>query len=199
MRLMTGHTVLPLSVIILPFILVACGGGGATATPFEIAQAPATRTADPTASPTLTPTSTPSTVPDLTGIWESSDYQCPFGTFHTEKISIQHTNNNLVARKITGDPCVPAGDITFEGSFSEDTNSLLMTVGLPPEPSSGKIPVQISLIDHNSFHIDGLLFVRQVGVKVNLDIIVSNGERTPTYYHHWGASSGSHIAGPTDG
>ena len=104
-----------------------------------------------------------------------------------------------VARKITGDPCVPAGDITFEGSFSEDTNSLLMTVGLPPEPSSGKIPVQISVIDHNSFHINGLLFVRQVGVNVNLDIIGSNGEQTPTNYHHWGASRGSHIAGPTVG
>ena len=199
MRLMKSHTVLPLSVIVLTFILVACRGEVPTAPRFEIAQTLATRTAEPTARPTLTPTSTPSPVPDLSGIWESSDYQCPFGTFHTEQISIIHTNNNLVARKITGDPCVPAGDITFEGSFSEDTNSLLMTVGLPPEPSSGKIPVQISLIDHNSFHINGLLFVRQVGAKVNLDIIGSNGERTPTYYHHWGASSGSHIAGPTEG
>ena len=196
---MKGHTVLPLSVIVLPFVLVACGGEVPTARPFEIAQALATQTAEPTASATLTPTSTPSPVPDLTGIWESSDYQCPFGTFHTEQISIIHTNNNLVARKITGDPCVPAGDITFEGSFSEDTNFLLMTVGLPPEPSSGKIPVQISLIDHDSFRINGLLFVRQVGLKVNLDIIESNGERTPTYDHHWGASSGSHITGPTEG
>ena len=199
MRLMKSHKVLLLSVIGLTFILVACGGEVPTAPRFEIAQTLATRTAEPAASLTLTPTSTPSPVPDLSGIWESSDYQCPFGTFHTEQISIIHTNNNLVARKITGDPCVPAGDITFEGSFSEDTNSLLMTVGLPPEPSSGKIPVQISLIDHNSFHINGLLFVRQAGAKVNLDIIGSNGERTPTYYHHWGASSGSHIAGPTEG
>ena len=199
MRLMKSHTVLPLSVIVLSFILVACGGQAPAPTPFETTQALATRSAEPTASPMLTPTSIPNPVLDLSGIWESSDYQCPFGTFHTEKISIQHTNNHLVARKITGDPCVPAGDITFEGSFSEDTNSLLMTVGLPPEPSSGKIPVQISLIDHNSFHINGLLFVRQVGAKVNLDIIGSNGERTPTYYHHWGASSGSHIAGPTEG
>ena len=199
MRLMKGHTVLPLSVIVLPFILVACGGQVPAPTPFETTQALATRSAEPTASPMLTPTSIPNPVLDLSGIWESSDYQCPFGTFHREKISIQHTNNRLVARKITGDPCVPAGDITFEGSFSEDTNSLLMTVGLPPEPSSGQIPVQIRMIDHNSFHINGLLFVRLVGVKVNLDMIGSNGERTPTYYHHWGASRGSHIAGHTEG
>jgi len=192
MRLMKSHTVLPLSVIVLPFILAACGGPVPEPTPFETTQALATRSAEPTASPVLTPKSIPNPVLDLSGIWESSDYQCPFGTFHTEKISIQHTNNHLVARKITGDPCVPAGDITFEGTFSEETNSLLMTVGSPPEPSSAKIPVQITLIDQNSFHISRLLFVRQVSVKVN-------GERTPTYYHHWGASRGSQFAGPKEG
>ena len=100
---------------------------------------------------TYTITVTTGTGPvDLTGTWES-EYQCPFGTFQREVVVIQHIDDQLTAIKRVGDPCVPAGHVTFAGILTEEINSIRQTVGSPEEPSVTSVAVTITVLDINSF------------------------------------------------
>jgi hypothetical protein len=100
---------------------------------------------------TYTITVTTGTGPvDLTGTWES-EYQCPFGTFQREVVVIQHIDGQLTAIKRVGDPCVPAGHVTFAGILTEEINSIRQTVGSPEEPSVTSVAVTITVLDINSF------------------------------------------------
>jgi RHS repeat-associated protein len=54
---------------------------------------------------------------DITGQWISYDYACG-DSVYTQEISMTQVGNFFVAIKITGDPCVLAGDVTFFGAFT---------------------------------------------------------------------------------
>lgn len=90
---------------------------------------------------------------DLTGKWESSDYECPAGTKHREVVSIKHVGEGIKAIKVTGDPCVPAGFETFSGRLPEGTSvaAITWTGGLPRAPASGTFPGFLEGIDANMF------------------------------------------------
>ena len=53
---------------------------------------------------------------DLTGTWIGEGYSCERGGL-SEQVEISVTGNYLVAKKITGDNCVPARNITFQGTL----------------------------------------------------------------------------------
>ena len=111
-------------------------------------------------SPTVAPEPKSATV-NLSGTWESQDYQCPFGTYNLEIIQIQHTNGQIIAKKVTGDPCVPAENVTFQGIVSKDQNSVAFTVGTPADPAWNSVDVKLTLIDENAFYTLHTLFLRR--------------------------------------
>jgi hypothetical protein len=72
----------------------------------------------------VAPGTTPVRFDDL---W-SGTYQCPMGVPHAETIRISQRGRTLTAVKLTGDPCVPAGMVTWEGTLPRD---VILTSDLP--------------------------------------------------------------------
>jgi hypothetical protein len=73
---------------------------------------------------------------DLTGEWIGTGYRCTADT-DIERVKIVHEGSNIIATKITGDQCVPAGSTTFKGSFDNKTKvgNITFTTGNPTQPS----------------------------------------------------------------
>ena len=77
---------------------------------------------------------------DLSGEWLGKGYQCPYDPpyLFEERVEISHDliTGSIVATKITGDPCVPAGYVTFQGSyFGKDSKFKAgITGGTPTKP-----------------------------------------------------------------
>jgi len=90
---------------------------------------------------------------DLSGRWEASGYQCPWGTFHTEVVEVAHEGEQIVAVKIIGDDCVPAGFETFRGRLptGASVGAITWTVGQPRAPASGQVPGFLRVLDENRF------------------------------------------------
>jgi hypothetical protein len=104
---------------------------------------------------------------NLTGVWDSDDYECPYGTKHTERVSISHSGEDLIAIKITGDDCVPAGFETFRGRLPSGSQvaAITWTAGQPKEPASATLPGFLKIIDRDHFragnsHWNDMIFVR---------------------------------------
>jgi hypothetical protein len=73
----------------------------------------------------------------LDGLWTGS-YQCPMGVGHAETVRVSQNGPTLTAVKMTGDRCVPAGMVTWEGTLPREavtsrdlpfTLSVRVTVG----------------------------------------------------------------------
>lgn len=101
---------------------------------------------------------------DLTGNWTGEGYGCERGGL-VEKIQITVNGNYLVAKKITGDNCVPAGNITFQGTLPElisegSSFPVSWTVGTPTNPASGKTVQDLTVLNTNSFSSYGVKFTR---------------------------------------
>lgn len=96
-------------------VLVGCGSDGAT-----------------TQSASATQDSA-----DLSGEWESSDYECARKKDITERVRITQDGNRISAVKITGDDCVKAGHETFTGTITGTTGIVGFWLGQP-----GGQPVQ---------------------------------------------------------
>ena len=107
------------------------------------------------------------TRPSLTGHWVSNDYRCG-DALYTEEVVIRRQGDGFVARKITGDPCVPAGNISFrtQGAFRPGHGVPIVWVsGRPERPASGSNKGSLRLLDDNRLvvHFDPkhLLFERK--------------------------------------
>lgn len=53
----------------------------------------------------------------LDGTWRAT-YQCPMGVSHDELVRIAQHGRSISATKITGDDCVPAGTVSWQGALS---------------------------------------------------------------------------------
>lgn len=53
----------------------------------------------------------------LDGTWRAT-YQCPLGVSHDELVRIAQHGRSISATKITGDECVPAGTVSWQGALS---------------------------------------------------------------------------------
>lgn len=102
---------------------------------------------------------------ELTGTWIVEGYACEPGVWYKEKIQISVNGNYLVAKKVTGDNCVPAGNITFQGTlpdsvFEGSSFPLTWTIGTPINPASGKTILNLTILNKNSFSVNGTKFNR---------------------------------------
>jgi hypothetical protein len=106
---------------------------------------------------------------DLTGTWQSDGYQCPAGIRHTELVSIRHDEQRIVATKLTGDPCVPAGFETFSGRLPEGSSvaAINWTGGTPRAPASAQFPGFLEVLDHDTLRAGSEAWNDQIFVRVN--------------------------------
>jgi len=86
---------------------------------------------------------------DISGIWTSSDYQCPAGVEHTEKIKIEKHGSVYTAIKLIGDDCVPTGYVTF--FYDINTDNCRGLAGQPFGSPSTLFACQITIVDEDSF------------------------------------------------
>lgn len=95
----------------------------------------------------------------LNGKW-LGDYNCPNVSGEiTEEIEIkQDADFYLIATKITGDDCVPAGNVTFEGRISQ---SITCIGGYPDSPASASFESLIKIEDANNFEVCNVRFKRK--------------------------------------
>ncbi|MDF1821752.1 MAG: Cyclin D1-binding domain-containing protein [Alcanivoracaceae bacterium] len=92
----------------------------------------------------------------LNGEWLGINFQCPVGVLHQERVAIVEEDGEIVATKLTGDDCVPAGEITFQGSRDKIT----CISGLPDDPVRGSYEDSIRSQQENGFSVCGVEFER---------------------------------------
>lgn len=97
-------------------------------------------------------------VGELTGRWITDDYEYYTAQDQrlrkaTEIIDILHDGERVVATKVTGDPCVPVGFVTFEGVLPErgEVAAVTWTAGTPNAPSSERYPGYLRVIGQDEF------------------------------------------------
>jgi len=98
------------------------------------------------------------------GRWRASGYTCETGGL-TEEVQISVRGSSLVAKKITGDNCVPAGNITFQGTIPQSVSkgssfSVTFKTGFPDRPACCSAEKQLSIVDANTFTAWGIRFTR---------------------------------------
>lgn len=91
----------------------------------------------------------PPVAADLVGLWEASGYGCEGKTNLTEIIQIYLKGDKLVAVKVTGDNCVPRGEVTWEGTLNGNTITGRGHVGYPGGPLSW-INTSLKVIDKDN-------------------------------------------------
>lgn len=87
---------------------------------------------------------------NLNGEWIGKGYQCPFGsTINEEIVKLEHKENEIIATKIVGDSCVPAGKIIFKCSYNADKDhyDIIWTLGEPNQPACCSSPVIMKVTD----------------------------------------------------
>lgn len=104
---------------------------------------------------------------DLSGTWLCDGYQCPSGVLNRELVEIQHDGESVIATKIVGDDCVPAGFESFSGRLpqSSPTGAIVWTVGTPRAPASAQRPGHLKVLSPDKFRagdeFGDLVFHRQ--------------------------------------
>ena len=94
---------------------------------------------------------------DLSGQWQSSDYECPAGVKHTEQLQITQSGSHISAVKTLGDDCVKTGHESFVGTVSGNSGkvrSWLGAVGYDPILSTSDENLVIK--DANTFTVSGV-------------------------------------------
>ena len=79
---------------------------------------------------------TPTSPAPLVGLWDARGYTCvdPNGNLYdipTEIIKITEENGRFIGTKMTGDPCVPANSLTFQGTRDGSKLTIRFYTGTP--------------------------------------------------------------------
>ncbi|MDX2004455.1 MAG: hypothetical protein SFU83_04185 [Meiothermus sp.] len=108
---------------------------------------------------------------DLTGDWDAQGYTCFASTVDYQDIGIRHTDTQIIAQKIIGDPCVPAGNLTFVGNIARSQvvrNALIpvtFAIGTPRCPACYTTAGRIRIINRDSFVAETPTFITFTRVK----------------------------------
>jgi len=102
---------------------------------------------------------------NLSGTWEGDGYACQDITPPQLVSVVQEEDGRVVATKLTGDDCVPEGNITFQGNARPPLTvgssfPVTFTTGLPSEPACCSAPDTVSILDNNTFTSFGVTFSR---------------------------------------
>jgi hypothetical protein len=93
---------------------------------------------------------------NLSGPWVSSDYECPGGTKHTERLLITQNGTQISAVKTAGDDCVPTGHESFRGTVTGNSGKVQFWTGLPGiQPILGADNESLVIQDANTFVMSG--------------------------------------------
>lgn len=92
---------------------------------------------------------------DLSGLWAGDGYTCTEGKVPTEQISIVQNENSIVATKKTGDACIPAGQVTFQGTFGgpKIPQSMPVKTTVLNNGVVGQIDATLTIVDNNSLQL----------------------------------------------
>lgn len=93
----------------------------------------------------------------LSGVWIGQNFQCPVGVSRQEEVQVSQVGERLEALKLTGDDCVPAGELTFHGT----ADALQCVIGVPENPASASYQGALLIIDEDSFEACGIRFTRK--------------------------------------
>lgn len=99
---------------------------------------------------------------NLCGIWFAYGYKCSnivgnqfvFYDVPVEILHIEQDGQNVKATKITGDPCVPAGNVTWYGTYDSSYFKINICVGSPKEPAKMFVGGEMTVV--SSTYITGL-------------------------------------------
>jgi hypothetical protein len=90
---------------------------------------------------------------NLTGQWQSSDYECPAGVKHTERLQITQTGTQISAVKTLGDDCVPTGHESFNGTVTGNSGKVRVWGAQPgSQPTLGSSE-DLVILDANTFKV----------------------------------------------
>jgi hypothetical protein len=100
---------------------------------------------------------------NLAGTWIGEGYTCGLTGLVKqpgERVQITINGNSIVATKITGDKCVPAGKTTFKGTLPSSLSNgssfpVTYTTGTIFAPATSSAPSTLTIIDQNSFTTSG--------------------------------------------
>jgi gliding motility-associated-like protein len=138
-------------------------------------------------------------LPNLCGLWIGKGYQCY--TIDTaggvnlygldELVWIEQNGLNISATKITGDNCVNAGRITWQGDYINNSFDVSVVTGTPNSPSSGLLFGAITVITPTLLELSnsgGITFIkascfqvdslRHSGILINTSCIPCNTSPT---------------------
>jgi len=95
----------------------------------------------------------------LSGEWVGQ-YQCPNvqGDIAEQVKIVQDKDFYIKATKITGDDCVLAGQVSFEGRISQPIKCI---GGWPDKPSTASFESMIEITDANNFKVCNVEFKRK--------------------------------------
>jgi hypothetical protein len=105
----------------------------------------------------FTRTSSQGDIGDLRGTWLGEGYQCGWEVFQ-EEVKIEQQGNAIVATKLTGDPCVPAGSRSFSGVL--DTAHIIWTRGYPTRPACCQEKGILTVVDEKTLRGGEITFKR---------------------------------------
>jgi hypothetical protein len=112
---------------------------------------------DHSGNPQLAPNSTTITSKaggNLSGEWESSDYECPAGIKHSERLRITQDGTRISAVKTAGDDCVPTGHESFSGTVVGTSGMVRLWTATPGgQPTLGADNVNLVIQDANTFSL----------------------------------------------
>lgn len=105
---------------------------------------------------------------DLCGMWIVKSYQCyttgPGGVLNLyyidEVVLITHNGALTTATKVTGDPCVTAGQKSWEGNYTANPFGVSLTMGSPSSPGNSQISTQVNVTDSAHLEIGSMKFTR---------------------------------------
>lgn len=109
-------------------------------------------------------------LPNLCGLWIGKGYQCytvdanGIMSFYTldEVIWIEQNGETVIATKITGDGCVTAGQITWQGEYTKNPFDVKVTLGAPMAPNSAFEFTTITVVDSKLIELPygGVKFIK---------------------------------------
>ena len=114
------------------------------------------------------------------GHWNAVGYTCTKNTPKIEKIAITKAGVNMVATKLTGDECVPAGSKTFEFVLpaklwrGQSIANTKFQIGNPTVKTQKSEDLSVTIIDLNSFSIGVHTYYRIMGPAFHADGVYIN-------------------------
>jgi hypothetical protein len=90
----------------------------------------------------------------LAGEWVGTGYFCD-GQEHEQDIVISQDGSIVRATKITGDACIPAGQLTWEGEYTGKSFAASMYIAIPGQAAS-TIPVTVTVEDSRTLRLSGI-------------------------------------------